>query len=116
MPARTGDGGTTYPGTPYRPKKRRQGVEQGYNASLGRQLSSRVKSGAITGQQAQHTAYERQVLAKAFGSNWREKVYGKGGAKAFQGPFSVDAIRNKRNRALKRARTKLGSVAGASEA
>lgn len=100
------NGGTTYP-------KRPQGVSRGVNASLGAQLSGRVQKGAITAQQAQHTAYQRQVLAKAFGQNWREKVYGKGGAKGIQGSFSVAVIRQKRNAALKRARAKLGSVGSA---
>jgi hypothetical protein len=101
------NGGTTYP---YGPRKRRQGVGQAFNASLGRQLSNRVQNGAITAEAAQHTAYERQVLAKAFGPGWREKVYGKGGAKGIQGPFSLGVIRRKRAAALKRARAKLGGA------
>ncbi len=43
---------------------------------LGRQLTSRVQSGAITQDQAQRTAQQRQTLQKAFGPDWRQKVYG----------------------------------------
>lgn len=46
---------------------------------LGRQLTSRVQSGAITQDQAQRTAQQRQTLAKAFGSDWRQKVFGDAG-------------------------------------
>jgi hypothetical protein len=35
-----------------------------------------VQSGAITQQQAQRTAQQRQTLEKAFGPNWRQKVFG----------------------------------------
>jgi hypothetical protein len=45
-------------------------------AGLGGQLSRRVQSGAITQEQAQRTQQQRQTLEKAFGSDWRKKVFG----------------------------------------
>lgn len=47
---------------------------------IGRQLQSRVQSGAITQEQAQRTAQQRQTLQKAFGPDWRTKVFGATGA------------------------------------
>lgn len=47
----------------------------------GRQLAARVSSGAITREQAQKTMQQRQTLAKAFGSDWRDKI--SGGGKSF---------------------------------
>lgn len=49
----------------------------------GRQLAARVSSGAITQEQAQKTMQQRQTLAKAFGSGWREKVSASAGGKSF---------------------------------
>lgn len=46
---------------------------------LGRQLTSRVQSGAISQEQAQKTAQQRQLLEKAFGADWRTKVFGDAG-------------------------------------
>jgi len=89
-----------------------QGVSDNFNPRLGRQLSHRVSTGAITAGQAKHTAYEREVLEQAFGPNWREKIYGKGGAQAISGPFARNVIRQKRSRALTRARKKLGPLRG----
>ena len=43
---------------------------------LGRQLTSRVQSGAISQDQAQKTAQQRATLEQAFGKNWRVKVFG----------------------------------------
>lgn len=40
----------------------------------GRQLQARVESGQITQEQAQRTMQQRQTLAKALGSDWREKL------------------------------------------
>lgn len=40
----------------------------------GRQLESRVQSGAITQEQATKTMQQRQTLAKALGPNWRDKL------------------------------------------
>lgn len=42
----------------------------------GRQLAARVSSGKITQAQAQKTMQQRQTLRKAFGPEWRNKVYG----------------------------------------
>ena len=43
---------------------------------LGRQLTRRVQGGAISQEQAQRTAQQRQTLEKAFGPDWRVKVFG----------------------------------------
>lgn len=40
----------------------------------GRQLSAKVKTGAITGTQAKRTLGQRRTLAKALGPNWRDKL------------------------------------------
>lgn len=48
----------------------------GGGLQLGDQLQHRVQSGAITQQQAQRTAQQRQTLEKAFGPNWRQRVFG----------------------------------------
>jgi len=69
----------------------------------GRQLQARVASGAITQEQAQKTMQQRQTLAKALGSNWRDKlqVGGKSFAqvnkqlKANPGNAKLAAIRKK---------------------
>ncbi|HEX7246423.1 MAG TPA: hypothetical protein VF245_12760 [Solirubrobacterales bacterium] len=50
-------------------------IQQG----LGRQLSRRVATGAITEKQAQRTAKERQTLKAAYGEDWRDKVFGGAG-------------------------------------
>lgn len=47
-------------------------IQQG----LGRQLSRRVATGAITEKQARRTAGERQSLKAAYGDDWRNKVFG----------------------------------------
>lgn len=52
------------------------GQGQGNGLGLGRQLSRRVKSGAITSEQAQQTAKQRQTFKAAFGPDWRAKVFG----------------------------------------
>jgi len=62
-----------------------QGAPRGGNAGLsgqampgpgGAQLERRVQAGAITQEQAQKTMQQRQTLQKAFGKDWRTKVYG----------------------------------------
>jgi hypothetical protein len=88
----------------------KQGVGGNFQAGLGEQLSNRVSSGAVTQQGASQTAQERQVLAQAYGPNWRTKVFGQGGAKGISGSFAQNVIRQKRARALDRARKKVGSV------
>jgi hypothetical protein len=57
---------------------RKAGIGAGGQVGLGHQLTRRVQSGAITQSRAQQTAQQRQVLTKAFGSNWREKLGGAG--------------------------------------
>lgn len=42
----------------------------------GAQLMRRVQAGKIDMEQAQRTMKQRQTLAKAFGKDWRTKVYG----------------------------------------
>jgi hypothetical protein len=74
---------------------------------LGAQLSNRVASGRISQSQGQKTAQQRQMLAKAFGSDWRDKVFGQGGAKGISGPFATAQVRTKRSQALERAKRKL---------
>lgn len=76
---------------------------------LGAQLSNRVQNGAIGQGQAQKVAKQRAMLQKAFGSDWRSRVYGQGGAKGLKasGPFGTAAVRTKRNAALERAKRKL---------
>jgi hypothetical protein len=54
-------------------------VSSNFQPKLGRQLSRRVSSGAITQKQAQRTVGQRSVLARAYGDDWREKVYGASG-------------------------------------
>lgn len=90
-----GNGGTAAP-APSRGRAQRgagaQGNGQGAGKGVGlggaampgpggRQLAARVSSGAITQEQAQKTMQQRQTLAKAFGSGWREKI--SGGGKSF---------------------------------
>ena len=74
---------------------------------LGSQLKGRVQSGAISGEQAQKTARQRQLLQKAFGSDWRMKVFGQGGAKGISGPFAQRQVAAKRQQGLARAKKKL---------
>ena len=101
MPSKTGiyNGGTSY----QPPSKRKRGIASA-KAPVGAQLAGKVKSGAITKQQAQQTAYERDVLAKAFGPNWRAQVFGKGGAQGIQGPFAGRRVAALRSKALEEAR------------
>lgn len=80
------------------------GISSNAQANLGKQLSSRVASGAITQRQAQQTAAQRQTLAKVYGPDWRTKVFGKGGAQGIEGPFARVKIAAKRNQALQRAK------------
>lgn len=105
------NGGTAY--QPY--KKKRSGLARA-KAPVGRQLAHKVQTGEITKKEANQTAYEREVLARAFGPNWREKVFGKGGARGISGSFAPAQIRVKRSQALERARAKLSGGVAASEA
>jgi len=83
---------------------------------LGAQLRKKVKAGRITQDQAQKTAYERSVLAQAFGKDWRTKVYGKGGAKGASGPFAASKVRTDRAQALAKAEAKLKGGVGPAKA
>jgi hypothetical protein len=77
------NGGTEAPAEAGR-RKRRSGRGRNSNTAigsamqpgLGAQLSSRVQSGAIDQGQAQKTMQQRQTLEKAYGKNWRTKVFG----------------------------------------
>lgn len=70
------------------------------NVDLGRQLSRRVASGAISREQAEKTASQRATLKKALGSDWRTQVFGKGGAREIGGPFASREVAAKRSTAL----------------
>lgn len=76
-------------------------------SKIGGQLAGRVASGAINEQQATKVAGQRQMLRKAFGSNWRQDIYGKGGAKGISGPFAQRQVAAKRQQGLERAKRKL---------
>lgn len=100
------NGDTTYPG------RRRGRVAQAIQPALGAQLSRKVASGAITEEQAREIARQRQLFQKAFGSDWRTKVYGQGGAKGISGPFAEGKVRALRSKALRRAQRKLRGNGG----
>jgi hypothetical protein len=89
--------------------KQKSGIDNGVIASLGKQLTNKVDNGVLTRKQATKVKNQRTLLAKAFGPNWRVKVYGKGGAKSYptygyKGPTELNEVRKK---ALERAKTKL---------
>lgn len=73
---------------------------------VGKQLAGRVASGGVTQKQAAQTARERQTLKAAYGSDWRTKVFGMGGAKGISGPFASRTVAAKRDRALAKAKLK----------
>lgn len=77
--------------------------------NLGKQLRGRVQSGAIDPAQAQKTARQRQLLKKAFGSDWRSDVYAGSGVKEIRqgGPFANRQIAAERAKGLQRAKRKL---------
>lgn len=83
------------------------GVAGNMQPGLGKQLSNRVRSGAINQGQAQTVARQRAMLQKAFGSDWRKQVYGAGGAKGIGGPFAERQVAAKRSQGLARAKRKL---------
>lgn len=83
------------------------GVGGAVQPKLGAQLSQRVQSGAIDQSQAQTVARQRQMLKKAFGQDWRSKVFGAGGAKGISGPFAQRQVAAKRTAGLERAKKKL---------
>lgn len=101
-------------------RKGRGRVSSGAQAGLGRQLSRRVKSGAITQEQAQKTAGERKTFREAFGKDWRTKVSGDRGyvqrtrlaaAKDPSNPRLAalnKKLMERRSRMLKAARKKTG--------
>lgn len=51
-------------------------VQTAYNPAFGSQLTQRVKSGVASPQQAMQTSKERETFEKAYGKNWRFKVFG----------------------------------------
>lgn len=79
------------------------------NSKIGGQLAGRVASGALTQQQAQRTAQQRQTLKKAFGSDWRSQVFAGSGPKEIRqgGPFANRQIAAERAKGLRRAKRKL---------
>jgi hypothetical protein len=92
----------------------KSGVEGNFQPGLGRQLSRKVESGRLTEDQAERTARQRSLLAKAFGKDWREVAFGKGGAKSYptygyKGPTELN---EKRLEAIQRAKKKLGLNGG----
>lgn len=109
------------PGSPQAPARGNQGivprrgvgVGQSNQAGLGQQLTNRVNSGRISQGQAEDTARQRQTLKAAFGSDWRNQVFGKGGAKGLEGqPFGGPNVAARRAKALARARAKLQGNVG----
>lgn len=86
---------------------KKSGIDTGVIASLGKQLTNKVQSGQLTKGQATKVKSQRTLLAKAFGPDWRVKVYGKGGAKGIGGPFARDQIAAKRSKALDMAAQKV---------
>lgn len=76
-------------------------ISNSFNADLGRQLSRRVSKGLITEAQAQRTARQRATLAAIYGPNWRDQIYGVGGARAIDDP---EVVKAKRTAALKKAK------------
>lgn len=85
----------------------KKSIDTGVIASLGKQLTNKVQSGDLSRGQATKVKNQRTLLAKAFGPDWRVKVYGKGGAKGISGPFARGQVAAKRSAALERAKTKL---------
>jgi hypothetical protein len=84
------------------------------NVPLGNQLARKVNSGQLSRGQATKVKNQRSMLAKAFGPEWRVKVYGnKEGAKGIGGPFARGQVAAKRSTALERAKTKLATGAPA---
>lgn len=77
---RSASGATRSTGPLYAPKAAAGGgptaVASAAQPALGRQLSRRVAAGEITQQQAEQTARERGELKRAYGSDWRQQVFG----------------------------------------
>ena len=95
--------------------KQKQGIDNGVIASLGKQLTNKVESGKLDRKQAGKVKDQRTLLAKAFGPDWRVKVYGKGGAKSYPtyGYKGGTELNDVRKNALKRAQAKIaGKTAG----
>ena len=94
-------------------RKESNRIAKAIQPALGKQLSGRVASGAITQSQGRRTAKQRDLLNAAFGEDWRTKVFGQGGAKGLSGPFATSQARTKRVKALERARVKVRGSGGA---
>lgn len=100
------------------------GIGRNEQPGLGHQLSRRVSSGALTGAQAQKTMQERQTLQKAYGSDWRSKVFGGAGkiqqarAQLKQNPNDPkllalnQRLMGQRKQMLEAAKSKLGGGQG----
>jgi len=99
-------------------------AQLGGHAGIGRQLQSRVASGAITLEQAQKTARQRQTFKKAYGSDWRQNVYGMdvGGLRTglagesaddpqYQAAYAIALERRKKMLELARAKLNGGTIA-----
>lgn len=86
-------------------------VDNGVIASLGKQLTNKVDNGKLTIDQATKVKGQRNLLAKAFGPDWRVKFYGKGGAKSYPtfGYKGDTELNDVRAHALKRAKAKLAT-------
>lgn len=93
---------------------KKQGIDTGVIASLGKQLTNKVESGQLTRGKARQVKNQRTLLAKAFGPEWRVKVYGnKEGARGIGGPFASGQVAADRAQALERAKQKLNVSAPA---
>ena len=86
--------------------------------SLGRQLSRRVNEGAISQEQGERTARERNELERVYGPDWRQKVFGEdvqrlrvglAGAQKGNPQYQAAAqqIKEARKKALEKARKRL---------
>jgi hypothetical protein len=82
------------------------GVADNIQPDLGAQLSHRVQSGALSQVDAMKVAAQRALFEKQFGPNWRQVIFGKGGARGITGPFAEREIAAKRSKALAAARSK----------
>lgn len=99
-------------------------VGSAVQANLGRQLSRRVASGAVTQPQADQVASDRALLESVYGPNWRVKVFGDKGyvqrtrAQLAQEPNDpqvralYEQLMRQRSSALERAKKKRTAQSG----
>jgi hypothetical protein len=83
----------------------KRGRRRRLEEEVGHQLAERVRRGEITPERAREAARERQGFKHAYGENWREQVYGKGGARGISGPLAESEVKAQRSKALEAART-----------